>query len=373
MTFPFSCDNFRDMKISRRKTRVIHIGPIAIGGEHPISVQSMTNTETKDVKATLNQIEDLEKAGCEIVRIGIPDMISAEKFGEIKSRTKLPLIADIHFDYKLALKVIEKGADGLRINPGNIGEKKRVQKVIEAAGKNNVPIRIGVNAGSLEKSLEQTYEENIPEAMRMSALNHIKILEDKGFTDIKISLKASNVLETIEAYELLAQDVDYPFHVGITESGTLFSGTIKSSVGIGILLAKGIGDTIRVSLTSNPVDEVKAAFEILKALGLRKRGINIISCPTCSRQEIDVITLASEIEKRLSGIKKPLDIAVMGCAVNGPGESKKADFGVAGGKNIGIIYKKGKLIKKVLVEANQQKDTLIENIIQEITRPAKKH
>ena len=356
------------MNIKRRKTRVIHVGPVAIGGNHPISVQSMTNTDTRDVEATSAQIAELEKAGCEIIRVGIPDMDAAEKFGEIKCRTKTPLIADIHFDYKLALKVIEKGVNGLRINPGNIGEKKRVQKVVEAAGKNNLSIRIGVNAGSLEKDLEEKYKDNFPEAMRVSALKHIQILEKMDFHNIKISLKASNVLETIEAYQLLAKDVDYPFHIGISESGTLYSGTIKSSVGLGILLAQGIGDTIRVSLTSNPVDEVKAGFEILKALGLRKKGINIISCPTCSRQEIDVISLASEIEKRLSHIKKPVDIAVMGCVVNGPGESKRADIGVAGGKNLGVIYNKGKIIKKVKLETSQQQDKLIEDLQHEINK-----
>ncbi len=356
------------MNIKRRKTSVIHVGPVAIGGKHPISVQSMTNTDTRDVKTTLSQIAELEKAGCEIIRVGIPDMDAAEKFGEIKTRTKAPLIADIHFDYKLALKVIEKGVDGLRINPGNIGEKKRVQEVVEAAGKNNLSIRIGVNAGSLEKDLEEKYKDNIPETMRVSALKHIRILEEMDFRNIKISLKASNVIETIEAYKLLAKDVDYPFHIGISESGTLYSGTIKSSVGIGILLAQGIGDTIRVSLTSNPVDEVKAGFEILKALGLRKKGINIISCPTCSRQEIDVISLASEIEKRLSHIKKPVDIAVMGCVVNGPGESKRADIGVAGGKNLGFIYKKGKITKKVKLETRQQREKLIEDLRNEINQ-----
>lgn len=356
------------MKIKRRKTRVIHVGPVAIGGNHPISVQSMTNTDTRDVEATINQIKELEKAGCEIVRVGIPDGIAAQKFGEIKSRTKVPLIADIHFDYRFALKVIEQGVDGLRINPGNIGSKKRVQEVVEAAGKNNLPIRIGVNAGSLEKEFEKKYKDNFPEAMRISALKHIRILEDMGFYNIKISLKASNVLETIEAYELLAKDVDYPFHIGISESGTLFSGTIKSSIGMGVLLAEGIGDTLRVSLTSNPLDEVRAGFEILKALGLRKRGINIISCPTCSRQEIDVITLASEIEKKLSYIQKPLDVAVMGCAVNGPGESKRADIGMAGGKNIGVFYKKGKIIKKIKTGEKKQKEKLIKFFLHEIIK-----
>lgn len=354
------------MTIRRRKTRVIHVGPVAIGGKHPISVQSMTNTDTKDVEATVTQIEQLEKAGCEIVRVSIPDMKAANKFSEIKSRTKIPLIADIHFDYRIALKVIENGVDGLRINPGNIGNKKKVQEVVESAGKNNIPIRIGVNAGSLEKELEKKFKKNIPEAMRISALKHIKILEEIGFYNIKVSLKASNVLETIEAYRLLAKDVDYPFHIGISESGTLFSGTIKSSVGLGILLSQGIGDTIRVSLTSNPVDEVRSGFEILKALNLRKRGVNVISCPTCSRQEIDVISLASKVEERLSHIKKPVDIAVMGCAVNGPGESKRADIGLVGGKNIGVIYKGGKIIKKIKLESNQQEEKLVEDLLREV-------
>ena len=357
------------MKIKRRKTRVIHVGRVAVGGNHPISVQSMTNTDTRDVKATVSQINQLEKAGCEIIRVGIPDIDAAEKFGEIKNRAaKVPLIADIHFDYRLALKVIEKGVDGLRINPGNIGEKKRVQEVVEAAGKKNLPIRIGVNAGSLKKELEEKYKGNIPEAMRVSAMKHIGILEKMDFHNIKISLKASNVIETVEAYQLLAKEVDYPFHIGISESGTLYSGTIKSSVGLGILLALGIGDTIRVSLTSNPVDEVKAGFEILKALKLRKKGINIISCPTCSRQEIDIISLASKIEKRLSHIKKSVDIAVMGCVVNGPGEAKRADIAVAGGKNIGVIYKKGKITRKVKLETDQQEEELIEDLQHEINK-----
>lgn len=333
-------------KIARRKTRTINIGNVQIGGTAPISVQSMTNTDTRDVDATIRQIKRLEMAGCEIIRVGVPDMEAAEKLGEIKEKILIPLIADIHFDYRLALKVIEKGVNGLRINPGNIGNKDKVKVVVEAARERRIPIRIGVNSGSIEKDMRRKYN-SISDAMVESAMRHIEILEEMDFHDIKISLKGSNTIETIEAYKIIAEKVDYPLHIGITEAGTLFSGTIKSALGLGILLYQGIGDTLRVSLSSDPVDEVRVGFEILKGLNLRQRGVNIISCPTCSRQEIDVIQLADNLEKRLLHITAPLSIAVMGCVVNGIGESKNADIGITGGNGLAILYKRGSMIKKI--------------------------
>lgn len=343
----------------RRKTRTIQAGSIAIGGDSLISVQSMTNTDTRDVESTTAQIHRLESAGCEIVRLAVPDMEAAEKIKEIKKRVTAPLIADIHFDFRLALKAIEGGVDGLRINPGNIGSEEKVGKVVSLAKDCGVPIRIGVNAGSLEKGLEQKTG-SVPKAMLESAKRHIGILEKLNFHDIKISLKASDVTETIEAYRLLAKEVDYPFHIGISEAGTLESGTIKSSVGLGILLSEGIGDTLRVSLSADPVEEVRVGFGILKAIGLRERGVDLVSCPTCSRQEIDVISLAREVEKALSAIKTPLQVAVMGCVVNGPGEARKADIAVCGGKGIGVLYKNGEIIKKV------KREDLISELLGEI-------
>lgn len=333
--------------MKRRNTRQISIGNVKIGGGAPISVQSMTNTDTRDHLSTISQIRRLESIGCEIIRVAVPDMEAVEKLREIKKSISVPLIADIHFDYRLALRAVEEGVDSLRINPGNIGGKAKVKAVVEVAKERKIPIRIGINSGSIEKRLLTKYGHPTPEAMVESALSNIDMLESLNFDDIKVSLKASNVLDTVEAYRLMSQKVDYPLHIGITEAGTSFSGTIKSSIGIGILLNEGIGDTIRVSLTADPMEEIRAGYEILKALGLRYRGINLISCPTCGRCEIDLINLANEIEGRLTHITMPLNIAVMGCVVNGPGEAKEADIGIAGGKKIGILFKKGRAVKKI--------------------------
>ena len=332
--------------IRRRFSKQIQIGNIKIGGDAPISVQSMTNTDTRDVKSTLKQINNLAENGCELVRLAILNPQAADAIKEIKKKSPLPLIADIHFDYRLAIKCIENGIDALRINPGNIGKEEHTKKVVALAKTNNIPIRIGINGGSLEKELEQL---NIPlhEKMVKSAMRHIKILEDNNFDKIKISLKSSDVLTTIEAYRLIAKKVDYPLHLGVTEAGTYTGGIIKSAVGLGTLLAEGIGDTIRVSLTDSPTEEVKAGYMILKSLGLRQRGINFISCPTCGRTQIDLINLAKKVEKRLANFDKPLTIAVMGCAVNGPGEAKHADYGIAGGIKEGYIFKKGEIIKRL--------------------------
>ena len=332
--------------IQRRISKQIQIGNVKIGADAPISVQSMTNTDTRDVEATLKQIYNLSEQGCELVRLAILNPDAAEAVKEIKKKSPLPLIADIHFDYRLAIRCIENGIDALRINPGNIGKEEHTKKVVELAKINDVPIRIGINGGSLEKEFEQM---DIPlaEKMVMSAMRHVKILEDNNFDKIKISLKSSDVLTTIEAYRLIANKVDYPLHLGVTEAGTYTGGIIKSAVGLGTLLAEGIGDTIRVSLTDSPVEEVKAGFLILKSLGLRKRGINFVSCPTCGRTQIDLISLAKEVEKKLENFDKPLTIAVMGCAVNGPGEAKNADYGIAGGIKEGYIFKKGEIIKRL--------------------------
>ncbi len=330
-----------------RQTKQIHVGNVPVGGGAPCSVQSMCSTDTRDVAATLNQIRALASAGCEIVRCAVPDMAAAEALGEIKGQSSIPVIADIHFDYRLALRVLEGGIDGLRLNPGNIGERWKVEEVVKAARERLVPIRIGVNAGSLEKELLEKYGHPTAEAMVESALGHIRILEQIGYDQIKISLKASDVMKTVEAYRLLAQRVDYPLHIGITEAGTIFSGTIKSSVGLGILLADGIGDTMRVSLTGDPVDEVRVGFEILKALGLRQRGINFVSCPTCGRCQINLIGVAEEVENRLASIDAHLTVAVMGCVVNGPGEAREADVGIAGGRGEGLLFRHGEIVRKV--------------------------
>ena len=332
--------------IQRRISKQVQVGNIKIGGDAPISVQSMTNTDTRDVKSTLKQIYNLAETGCEIIRLAVLNPDAAEAIREIKKSSPLPIVSDIHFDYRLALKCIENGVDALRINPGNIGKEENVRKVVSLAKANNIPIRIGINGGSLEKDLE-IMQIPLAEKMVTSALRHIKILEDNDFDKIVISLKSSDVLTTIEAYRLMAKKVDYPLHVGVTEAGTFTGGIIKSSVGIGTLLAEGIGDTIRVSLTDSPIEEVKAGYSILKALGLRKRGINFVSCPTCGRTQINLIELAKEVEKRLENFDKPLTIAVMGCAVNGPGETKHADYGIAGGINEGYIFKKGEIIKRL--------------------------
>lgn len=344
----------------KKMTKQIRIGSVAVGGGAPCSVQSMCSTDTRDVAATTAQIARLSEAGCELVRCAVLDMQAAEALGAIKANCPIPLIADIHFDYKLALKALEKGIDGLRINPGNIGERWKVAEVVSAASERRVPIRIGVNAGSLEKELLERYGHPTAEAMVESALGHVAILEELGYDQIKISLKASDVMKTVEAYRLLSQRVDYPLHIGITEAGTTFSGTIKSSVGLGILLAGGIGDTLRVSLTGDPVDEIRVGFGILKALGLRQRGINLVSCPTCGRCQIDLIPVAEEVERRLQKIVKPINVAVMGCVVNGPGEAREADVGIAGGKGEGLLFRHGEVIRKV--PERELADALVEEV-----------
>lgn len=333
--------------IQRRKTRQIAIGNVKIGGGAPISVQSMTNTKTTDTKATVAQIKALQNAGCDIVRLAVPDMAAAENIANIKAQTDVPLVADIHFDYRLALTAIEQGIDALRINPGNIGDEERVKAVVTAAKAKHIPIRIGVNAGSLDKKLLAKYGKVTAQALVESAMQHVRILEKLDFHDIKISLKAHDVPLTIEAYRLMSETVDYPLHLGITEAGTVNTGIIKSAVGIGALLAEGIGDTFRISLTGDPVNEVKVANEILKALGLKEYGPTLISCPTCGRCNIDLPSIAAKVEQRLDGIAKPLKVAVMGCVVNGPGEARDADIGIAGGKGEGLLFRKGEIIGKV--------------------------
>lgn len=332
------------------KTRQIDVGGVKVGGGAPVTVQSMTNTNTADIKATIAQIKALETAGCELVRVAVPDAEAAGVLGRIKAGITIPLIADIHFDWRLALKALDEGVDALRLNPGNIGSRERVGEVVRAAKDRGVPIRIGVNAGSLEKDILSKYGHPAAGALVESAMRHIAILEDLGFFNIKVSLKASSVPLTIESYRLLSAKSDYPLHIGVTEAGTIFSGTIKSAVGLGVLLAEGIGDTLRVSLTGDPVDEVRVGWEILKSLYLRKRGINIISCPTCGRIKLDSITIAAEVEKRLGHIREPLNIAVMGCVVNGPGEAVESDVGIAGGDGVALIYVGGKVVKKVREE-----------------------
>lgn len=318
-----------------------------VGGSAAIAVQSMTNTDTRNVDATVRQIEQLRAAGCEIVRLAVPDEKAAKAFKEIKKQVRSPLIADIHFDHRLALAALKAGADGLRINPGNIGGRKAIQKVIKEAQARNVPIRIGVNAGSLQKEILKRHGHPTPEAMVESALEHIRLFEDLGFDQIKISLKSSNVLSTINAYELLSRQVDYPLHLGVTEAGPLISGTVKNALGIGILLSKGIGDTLRVSLSADPVEEVKVGYEILRALNLRHRGPEIISCPTCGRCEIDLFNLVREVEAALTAITSSPKVAIMGCVVNGPGEAREADVGIAGGRHQGVLFRKGRLIRKI--------------------------
>jgi (E)-4-hydroxy-3-methylbut-2-enyl-diphosphate synthase len=331
----------------KRGTRQITVGDIPIGGGAPIIVQSMTNTDTRDVSSTVHQIERLYDVGCEIVRLAVPDNEAAGAFKEIKAKVKPPLIADIHFDHRLAIAAIKAGADGLRINPGNIGGQKAIEDVIKEARTRDIPIRIGVNSGSLPKKILQRHRHPTPEAMVESALEHINLFENLGFERIKISLKSSNVLHTISAYEILSHQVDYPLHLGITEAGTLISGTVKNAIGIGILLFKGIGDTLRVSLSRDPAEEVKVAYEILRALDLRHRGPEIISCPTCGRCEIDLFRIVEQVEKAIEGITSSPKVAIMGCVVNGPGEAKEADIGIAGGRGHGVLFKKGELQRKV--------------------------
>ncbi|MGL5416671.1 MAG: flavodoxin-dependent (E)-4-hydroxy-3-methylbut-2-enyl-diphosphate synthase [Clostridium sp.] len=346
--------------MERRKTKVVKIGELKIGGDNPVVIQSMTNTDTRDVQKTLEQINKLVNEGCQMVRCAVPDMKAAEAIKEIVLKSPVPIVADIHFDYRLALKVIENGISKLRINPGNIGSIDRVKEVVTRAKEKNIPIRIGVNSGSLEKDILERDGKPTAKGLVESALRHVKILEDLEFYDIIISIKSSDVRMMIEAYRLMSEKVDYPLHLGVTESGTKFKGTIKSSVGIGTLLAEGIGDTIRVSLTSDPLDEIEVAKELLQALGLYENGIQFISCPTCGRTEIKLIEIAEEVERRLKGSKKKIKVAVMGCVVNGPGEAREADIGIAGGKGVGIIFRKGEIIKKV------KEEELVEELLKEI-------
>jgi (E)-4-hydroxy-3-methylbut-2-enyl-diphosphate synthase len=333
--------------IPRRRTRQIYLGGVLIGGEAPIVVQSMTTTNPLDVDATMREIERMRRAGCEFVRVAVPDKEAVGGLHELTRRSPLPLIADIHFDYRLALLALEAGVAGLRINPGTIRQRNKVKEIIEEAKERRVALRIGINAGSLEDRILKRFGHATPEAMVQSALDCIKLCEDIGHQGIKVSLKASDVLMTIEACRLFSQRSDYPLHLGITEAGPPFSGVIKSAVGLGILLAEGIGDTIRVSLTGDPVLEVRAAYGILRSLGIRQRGIDIISCPTCGRCEVDLIRLVEEIQTQLEHIETPLTVAVMGCVVNGPGEAAEADIGIAGGKGVGLLFKKGEVIAKV--------------------------
>ncbi len=333
--------------ITRRKTRQIQVGAVKVGGQAPITVQSMTKTDTRDVQATLLEIWALEAAGCDIVRCAVPVREAAEKLGEIKRQIRIPLVADIHFNYKLALIALEQGVDGLRLNPGNIGGVAFVREVVNLAKERKIPIRIGVNAGSLEKDLLTRYQGPTPEGMVESALRHIRILEDLDYPELKVSLKASDPLMMIEAYRMLAEQVDYPFHLGVTEAGTPGVGTIKSAVGLGALLSEGIGDTIRVSLSADPTEEVGVGLDILKSLGLRRGGLTFVSCPSCGRADVDLVKLAREVEAEFKGLNEEIHIAVMGCEVNGPGEARAADIGVAGGRGIGLIFKNGEVIRKV--------------------------
>ena len=346
--------------MKRHPTKSITVGNIKVGGRAPISVQSMTKTDTRDAAATISQIHELEEAGCEIIRVAVPDINAAQQLEKIKNRIAIPLIADIHFNHKLALMAIDAGVDGLRINPGNIGEKRKVAEVVKKASTRSIPIRIGVNAGSLEKDLLKKYGHPTPPALVASALRNIKLLESFDFDLIKVSLKASDVLSTVKAYRLIASKTHYPLHVGITEAGPLLTGAIKSSLGMGILLAEGIGDTIRVSLTAPPIEEVKVGYAILQALKLRRFGPEIISCPTCGRCEVNIERIVKELENRISHLKKSITIAVMGCVVNGPGEAREADIGIAAGKKSGLLFKKGKPIGKVAAE------NLVERLIEEI-------
>lgn len=337
-----------DGSIQRKNTRVVNIGGVLIGGNNPIAIQSMTNTKTEDVFATVNQILRLEEAGCEIIRCAVPTMEAAEAIGEIKKRVHIPVVADIHFDYRLAIAAMENGVDKIRINPGNIGSPERIKAVVDAAKERNIPIRVGVNSGSLEKNLVEKYGGVTAEGIVESALDKVKIIEDMGYDNLVISIKSSDVMMCVKAHELISEKTDYPLHVGITESGTVMTGSIKSAVGLGLILGQGIGDTIRVSLTGDPVEEIKAAKTILKTLGIRQSGIEIVSCPTCGRTSIDLIGLAQKVEKLAADYDNlNLKLAVMGCVVNGPGEAREADLGVAGGKGEGILIKKGEVVKKM--------------------------
>ena len=350
--------------LPRRKTRKIMVGNVPVGGDAPIAVQSMTNTLTTDIDATVAQIHSLEQAGADIVRVSVPDEESAAAMPEILAQTNVPIIADIHFNYQMALLSLDAGVHGLRLNPGNIGSRDRVERVVKAAQERGVSIRIGVNAGSLEKELNEKYGEPCADAMVESALGHIRILEDLNFHDIKVSLKASNIPMTVAAYRKLAEKVDYPFHLGITESGSLFGGTVKSSVGLGLILADGIGDTIRVSLAAEPKEEIKVGFEILKSLGLRHRGVNLIACPSCARQKFNVVQTVQELEARLAHIHEPVELAVIGCVVNGPGEAKEVNLGITGGYPAHMLYHDGEKFGKV------RSEEMIDTLVAEVERRA---
>ena len=344
----------------RKKTREIQIGQVKIGGDNPVAIQSMTNTKTEDVDATVSQILALEKAGCEIVRCAVPTMEAAEALREIREKIHIPLVADIHFDYKLAIAAVENGADKIRINPGNIGSKERIRAVVDCCKERGIPIRVGVNSGSLEKELVEKYGGVTAEGLVESALDKVAIIESMGYDNLVISIKSSDVMMCIRAHEIIAEKTDYPLHVGITESGTIYSGSVKSAVGLGNILYQGIGDTIRVSLTGDPVQEIYAAKLILKTLGLRKDGISVVSCPTCGRKQIDLITLAGQVEEMVKEFDLNIKVAVMGCVVNGPGEAKEADIGIAGGIHEGLLIKKGEIVKKV------PEEELLETLRQEL-------
>ena len=344
----------------RKQKRIVNIGGVKIGGDNPVAIQSMCNTDTRDVKATVNQIHELENAGCEIIRVAVPDMVAAKAVADIKKQIHIPLVVYIHFDYRLALECMKNGADKVRINPGNIGDRDRVKQVVEMAKEREIPIRIGVNGGSLERELLQKYGGVTADALVESAMGHVAILDELNFNNVVVSIKISDVPKMLCAYRKFNEISDIPLHIGVTESGTLKGGTVKSAVGIGALLAEGIGDTMRVSLTANPVEEIYAAYDIQKVLGMRKTGAEIVSCPTCGRTQLDLISIANEVEKRAANIDKPIKIAVMGCAVNGPGEAREADIGIAGGKGEGLIFKKGEIIKKV------PQDSLVDELMKEI-------
>ena len=342
--------------MTRERTKVVQIGNVKIGGGNPIAIQSMTNTKTEDVDATVAQIHALEKAGCEIIRCAVPTIEAAEALGKIKKQIHIPLVADIHFDYRLAIAAIENGADKIRINPGNIGDASRVQAVVDKAKKHGIPIRVGVNSGSLEKNLVEKYGGVTAEGLVESAMDKVHMIEEMGYDNLVVSIKSSDVLMCVKAHELIADQCKYPLHVGITESGTLLAGNIKSSIGLGLILHQGIGDTIRVSLTGDPTEEIKSAKLILKTLGLRKGGIEVVSCPTCGRTKIDLIGLANQVEQMVADIPLDIKVAVMGCVVNGPGEAKEADIGIAGGIGEGLLIKKGEIVKKV------KEDELLETL-----------
>lgn len=344
----------------RKQKRIVNIGGVKIGGDNPVAIQSMCNTDTRDVKATVNQIHELENAGCEIIRVAVPDMVAAKAVADIKKQIHIPLVVDIHFDYRLALECMKNGADKVRINPGNIGDRDRVKQVVEMAKEREIPIRIGVNGGSLERELLQKYGGVTADALVESAMGHVAILDELNFNNVVVSIKISDVPKMLCAYRKFNEISDIPLHIGVTESGTLKGGTVKSAVGIGALLAEEIGDTMRVSLTAKPVEEIYAAYDIQKVLGMRKTGAEIVSCPTCGRTQLDLISIANEVEKRAANIDKPIKIAVMGCAVNGPGEAREADIGIAGGKGEGLIFKKGEIIKKV------PQDSLVDELMKEI-------